>query len=98
MTAVSIAAVFTASAYTKSWNVTSPNDSDTAATVSHGFGVAPALVWLVPLLSANCYGHQWAVGTVTASTIPLTATSASGSGLAGTPQVQVIAMLPTSII
>lgn len=93
---VTVAAAF-AGTYSKSWNVTASADTDLAGTVSHGFGVAPALVWLVPLL-VGFYTKQWTVGTVTASTIPLVAISATGGGVAGTPQLQVIAMLPHSII
>ena len=95
--AVTNAAVF-AGTYTTSWNVTSSADADLAGVISHGFGVAPALVWLVPLLSANFYGKQWSLGSVSATVINLVAISATGQGLAGTPQLQVVAMLPNSLI
>ena len=95
--AVTNTAVF-AGTYSKSWNVIATADTDTAGVVSHGFGVAPALVWLVPLLSANFYGKQWALGTVNTSVINLVAVSFTGGGLTSTPQLQAIAMLPHSII
>jgi len=94
---VTNAAVF-AGTYSKSWNVISTADTDLAGTISHGFGVAPALVWLVPLLSANFYGKQWSLGAVNTSTIGLVAISFTGGGLTSTPQLQVIAMLPHSLI
>ncbi len=94
--AVTVAASF-AGTYSKSWNVTSSADADTAGTITHGFGVAPALVWAVPLL-AGFYTKQWLIGAISTTTIILAAISATGGGVAGTPQLQVIAMLPHSII
>jgi hypothetical protein len=83
--------------YSKSWNVAASADADTTGTVSHGFPSAPAMVWLVPLLSANAYGKQWALGTVSATTIIVNGVSSTGSGTT-TAQLQIIAMLPHSII
>jgi hypothetical protein len=83
--------------YSKSWNVVASADADAAGTISHGFGATPAMVWLVPLLSANFYGKQWALGTVNTSTIGLVAISFTGGGTS-VAQLQVIAMLPQSLI
>lgn len=93
---VTVAANY-AGTYSKTWNVTSSADGDTAGTVSHGFAAAPVLVWLVPLTS-NAYLHQWTLGVISATTILLGATSSTGAGLAGTPQLAVVAMLPHSMI
>lgn len=87
-----------AGTYSKSWDVTATADGDTTGTISHGFGATPGLVWLVPLQSAQAYGKQWSLGTVNTSTITINGVSAASSGLAGTPQLRVIAMLPHSII
>ena len=83
--------------YSKSWNVVSSADTDLSGTISHGFGATPAMVWLVPLLGANFYGKQWALGAVNASTIGLVAISFTGGGTS-VAQLQVIAMLPHSMI
>ena len=89
--------------FSKSWNVTSSADADVTDAISHGFvkqnnvKVAPALVWLVPLEAAGVT-HAWRLGAVDSDTITINATSATGGGLAGTPQLQVIAMIPQSII
>jgi hypothetical protein len=101
MTVTKVAVV--AGAYTKSWNITSDADGDTTFAIAHGFVVqdgvakAPALVWLTPLTS-QFYTHKWTLGTVDTTNININATSAAGGGLAGTPQLQVIAMLPHSVI
>jgi hypothetical protein len=93
-----------AGAYSKSWNITSDADGDTTFTFAHGFvvqdGVAkqPTLVWLAPLQSTQFYAKKWALGTVDATNITINAASAAGGGLAGTPQLQVIATLPHSIV
>ena len=83
---------------TKAWNVISTADTDVAGVISHGFGVAPALVWLVPLLSPQFYGKQWSILSVNTSVINLVAVSFTAGGLTSTPQLQVIAMLPHSLI
>jgi hypothetical protein len=83
--------------YSKSWNVTASADADAAGTVSHGFPSAPAMVWLVPLLSANAYGKQWALTAVSATTIIITGVSSTSSGTS-VAQLQLIAMLPHSLI
>lgn len=95
--AITVAAAY-AGTYSKTWNVTSSADGDTTSSVSHGFGAAPALYWVVPLLSANAYAKQWAITSVTANVINFAGISAASSGLAGTPQVQIVAMLPNSLI
>ncbi len=90
--------------FSKSWNVTSSADGDLTDTITHGFvknannaKVTPTMVWLVPL-QPQAYTHKWVLGTVDNTTIIINASSVSGGGLAGTPQLQVIAMMPQSII
>lgn len=90
------------SGVTKSWDVTSGADTDTTGVITHGFTVggvatAPAMVWLVPT-QTRAYSKAWALGAVTTTTITINALSATGGGLAGTPQLQVIAMLPHSLL
>jgi hypothetical protein len=87
-----------AGTYAKSWNVVSSADGDVAATVTHGFSAAPSYAILVPLVGANYALKQWAISAINASQILLSATSTTGSGLAATAQVQVIAFLPHSIM
>ncbi len=91
--------------YTKTWNITSDADGDTSAQFAHGFlnhytPVAPAVVLLTILAegSAEANLHEWSLGVVDTTNINLAAVSATGAGLAGTPQLQVVAMLPQSIM
>lgn len=98
---VTIAAV-KAGLNAKSWNITASADGDTAAQITHGFtvnyaGVAPALVWMVSLQTQGRL-KDWVLGVVDTNFINLSGVSTTGSGLAGTPQVQVIALLPNSIM
>jgi hypothetical protein len=91
-----------AGTYAKTWNITSSADGDLTAQIPHGFTVqyvatAPALVLLTPL-QHQAYTKQWTLGVVDATNINLGATSAAGGGLAGTPQLQVVALLPQSIM
>lgn len=88
--------------FAKTWDITSSADGDTSAVITHGFlnhytAVAPALVFLTPLNSV-AFTKKWTLGTVDTLVINLGATSASGGGLAGTPQLQVAALLPQSIM
>jgi len=88
--------------FTKSWNVTSTADGDTSAQFAHGFlnhytPVAPAFVFFTQL-EPEAYLHEWTLGVVDTTNINLAAVSATGAGLAGTPQLRVIAMLPQSIM
>ena len=92
--AVTPSAVY-AGTYTKSWDVVASADGDTAGTITHGFGGAPADVNLLPL-RAEAYGSQWVVSSITSLLIVLGKTSAASSGNA-TAQVRVIARLPHSI-
>ena len=91
--------------YAKTWDITSSGDGDTSAVITHGFlnhytAVAPALVFLTPLNTplANFYTKKWMLGVVDTLVINLAALSASGGGLAGTPQLRVAALLPQSIM
>ena len=86
--------------YTKTWDITADAATDTSAQFAHGFKnhytpVAPAVVLLTPL-NVNFYTKEWTLGVVDATNINLNASS--GGALAGTPQLQVVAMLPQSII
>jgi hypothetical protein len=88
--------------YTKSWNVTSSANTDEAVQIPHSFSlhfepVIPELVWLVPL-QPEFYVKQWTLGVVDDVNINLASAVSTGGALAGTPQLQVIAMLPASII
>lgn len=83
--------------YSKSWNVVSSADADTTGAVSHGFPSTPAMVWIVALLGPNFYGKQWALGVVNTSTITVNGISSTSAGTS-VAQLQVIAMLPHSII
>lgn len=88
--------------YFKSWNVTSSADGDLSAQITHGFsvnyvGVAPKFVSFVQL-EPEGYTHEWTLASITSEFINLNAVSATGAGLAGTPQLQVIAQLPNSLI
>ena len=49
-------------------------------------------------LHPQAYEKDWVLGVVDENYINLAASSVTGSGLAGTPQLQVIAQLPASII
>lgn len=87
--------------YAKSWNITASADSDEAIKITHGFsvdyvGVAPKFVWHEET-NAAAYTKQWTLGVVDTEFINL-ASAVSGGGLAGTPQIQVIALLPQSIM
>lgn len=88
--------------FAKSWNITASADNDDAAVITHGFlnhyaPVAPALVFLTPL-QPSFYNKKWLLGAVNTTVINLAATSFTGGGLAGTPQLQVVALLPQSIM
>lgn len=88
--------------FTKTWDVTSDADGDLTTAITHGFknhydAVAPKVVCLTPL-QPNAYIKRWTLGTVTTTVINVNAISATGGGLAGTPQLRVIAMIPHSII
>lgn len=90
-------------AFTKTWDVTSDADGDLTQQFAHGFiqpaytPVAPKCVWLTPL-QPNAYIKRWTLGVVDVTNININAISATGGGLAGTPQLRVIAMIPHSII
>jgi hypothetical protein len=85
----------------KSWNVTSSANPDEAVQIAHSFQVhyapvIPEYVTLVPL-QPEFYTKQWTLGVVDATNINIASAVSSGGALAGTPQLQVIAMLPQSI-
>lgn len=89
--------------YFKSWNITASADGDESAQITHGFsvnyvGVAPKFVFPFNPLHPQAYAKEWVLGVVDTNYINLSASSVAGSGLAGTPQLQVIAQLPASII
>ena len=92
--AVTVTAVL-AGTNTKSWDITATADGDTSASITHGLGAAPALVYLAPLL-AQAYTSQWQVTSVSSTVITLTKGTASGSGNASA-QVRVYADRPHSI-
>lgn len=94
--AMSAAAVF-AGTTTKTWNVIASADGDTGTLViAHGFGAAPALVMLTPLLTAGTLSG-WSAA-IDATNITLTkGTTAAGSGNAGA-QLRVIAQIPHSLM
>jgi hypothetical protein len=86
---------------TRIFNLTASAAPDIVAQFPHGFvtkegaGVIPAIVLLTPL-NADAFTKEWCLGVVDATNINLTASS--GGALAGTPQLQIVAMLPQSII
>lgn len=92
-----------AGAFTRTWDVTSDADGDLTDTIVHGFiqpvytPVAPKVVCLTPL-QPNAYIKRWTLGVVDTVNIHINAISATGGGLASTPQLRVIAMVPHSII
>jgi len=88
--------------YTKTWDVTSSADGDLTDAIVHGFvnhytPVAPKVVCLTPL-EPNAYIKRWTLGVVDTTNININAISATGGGLASTPQLRVIAMIPHSLI
>jgi hypothetical protein len=91
---VTIAAAY-AGTYSKTWTVVSSADADTTQSVSHGFGAAPALYWLTPLLP-QAYGKQWTIA-VTSTLITVTGISSTGAGTTSA-QLLISAMLPNSLI
>jgi hypothetical protein len=87
---------------TKSWNVTASANTDEAVQIPHSFQVnyqpvVPEYVTLVPL-QPEFYTKQWTLGVVDDINININSAVSTGGALAGTPQMQVIAMLPASII
>lgn len=95
--AITAAAGF-AGTNTKTWNVTATADADTGDfAVAHGFGVAPALAFLTPLLNAGLLAN-WSVKSIDATNITLNkGATAVGSGNAGA-SVRLTVMLPHSLI
>lgn len=96
------AAAVSSSDVLKTWAVTSTADGDLTLVITHGFtqggvAVTPAEVWL-GLTQTRAYSKAWVVSAVDTTTITLTAISAAGGGLAGTPQLKVFAMLPHTIL
>lgn len=90
-------------AFTRTWDVTSSADGDLTDVIVHGFiqpaytPVAPKVVCLTPL-QPQAYLKRWTLGVVDTVNININAISATGGGLASTPQLRVIAMIPHSII
>lgn len=86
---------------TRIFNLTASAAPDIVAQFAHGFqtpdGVAliPAVVLLTPL-NADAWTKEWTLGVVDDVNINLTAQS--GGALASTPQLQIVAMLPSSLI
>jgi hypothetical protein len=88
--------------YTKSWDITSSVDTDLAIQIPHSFSVAyeavaPALVFLTPL-QPEFYAKEWTLGVVDDVNININSAVSNAGALAGTPQLQVIAQLPQSIM
>lgn len=88
--------------YAKSWNITAAANTDVAFQITHGFsvdyvGVAPKFVWHEETNPA-AYTKEWTLGVVDSEFINFASAVTSGGGLAGTPQIQVIALLPQSTI
>ena len=79
----------------KSWDIIASADGDTGGSVTHGFGEAPADVYLTPLLAAGVTA-EWFVSAISASVITLTKGTATGSGTANA-QVRLYARRPHSI-
>jgi hypothetical protein len=92
-----------AGAFTRTWDVTSSADGDLTDVIVHGFiqpvytPVAPKVVCLTPL-QPQAYLKRWTLGVVDTVNININAISATGGGLASTPQLRVIAMIPHSIV
>lgn len=73
-------------------------DADTAATVPHGLGAAPALYGQTPTLSLGLTAlPAWTQQAPDATNLNLTKLASTGSGSA-TKQLRVWAMLPHSLI
>ena len=88
--------------FTKIFQLTASAAGDTSAQFAHGFvnestgaGIIPAEVHLDPL-NEDAYTKEWCLGLVDATNSNLTASS--GGALAGTPQLQITAKLPSSIV
>lgn len=92
---IAATAVF-AGVTTKTWNVVASSDGDTAGTITHGFGAAPALVFFTPLL-VIAYTSLWVITSISASEIILGKTSA-GTSSSTAAQVRVTALLPHTLI
>jgi hypothetical protein len=76
-----------------SWDVIATADADTGPfNIAHGFGVAPVVVTLTPVL-AVAYTSAWIVSGIDATNIELTKANAVGSGDADI-QVRVTAEVP----
>lgn len=95
--AISAAAAY-AGQTTKTWNVTATADADSGAfNIAHGFGSAPQVVNITPLLAAG-NTSAWFVSAIDATNITLTkGSTGAGSGNAS-PQLRVSAILPHSLI
>lgn len=74
----------------KVFDVAASADTDVAAVIPHGFSIAPAFVWLVPILD-EFYTSRWFHLSTTVTAINLTKANAVNSGIAGA-QVRVIAL------
>jgi len=79
----------------KTWDITATLDADTGGSVTHGFGAAPADVYLTPLLAEGVLS-AWYVSTINTTVITLTKGTATGSGAAN-PQVRLFVRRPHSI-
>ena len=79
---------------TKSWDLVAL-DADTGGDVTHGFGEAPAIAYLTPLLPA-AYTGTWHVTAISTTVITIAKGTATGSGDAAA-SVRLYARRPHSI-
>lgn len=88
--------------YSKSWNITSSANTDLAIQIPHSFVVAyeaviPQFVFMTAL-QPEFYTKEWTLGVVDDVNINIASAVSTGGALAATPQLQVIAQLPQSIM
>lgn len=79
----------------KTWDVVASADSDTAGTITHGFGAAPANVTIRPVL-ATAYTCRWCIASVSATEIILSKISVTSSGSTAA-QIRVQASRPHTV-
>jgi len=78
----------------KSWSLVAL-DADTGGDVTHGFGAAPAIAYLTPLLPA-AYTGTWTISAINTTVITIAKGTATGSGNAAA-SVRLYARRPHSI-
>lgn len=97
--AITATAVINQPSY-KSWTIVA-SDADTTGTFAHGFSAAPDDVQLNALFFTGLTGQAYWTYAVTATTITLNKTSATGSGgtTSGTTLLlKVVALLPHTVM